>query len=174
MKWVKLTENKVVEILNNNPNGMYHPDFVKQCLEVSDNVGIGWERVNGSFKAPNNRLEYYERKLKEITSMRETTINGGVLYKDIMFDSDVKSRENISGAANSLALGWVVPDDFVWMSADNIQVPFNRDDIKGLALTMIGFISEVYAKSFKMKTELTALYNNEASQEVILAYEVKY
>lgn len=174
MKYVKLTNNTVTEILPCNPNGLYHPDFVKDCKEANDDVQVGWIYVNGIYMKPDRRKEYYELKMNEINSKRIVKTDSGVTYNNNIFDSDARARENIQGAVLALSQGWIPPPNFVWMTKDNIQVLFTRTDIKMLSLAVTDLVSTTYSKSFEFKNNLNALYNQGATEDEILSFLVQY
>lgn len=174
MKWVKLTNNVVTEILTQNPNGLYHPDFIKQCKEAPDNVGCGWIYINETFVKPDNRKPIFDSKMDEIVSKRTTKLNSGVQYNGNFFDSNQQSKDNINGVIQAVNLGWVLPENFVWMSMDNNQISFNENDIKQLALILTDFTSQTYTLSFTMKQQLTELYDSGASEQELLDFKVEF
>ena len=174
MKWIRLENNIVIEILPTNPNGLYTQEFVKTCMSVSDEVEVGWIYKNGIFSKPDNRKFLYDSKMVEIVYKRQIKIDSGVIYNENKFDSDQQSKDNITGVLQSLNLGWILPPDFVWMSYDNKPIPFTEKDIKQLAIIITNFTSDVYAKSFKYKIDLQNLYDSGATEQEILNFSITY
>ena len=175
MKWVKLDNNIVFNVLDHNPNGLYHIEFLKECVQAPDNVQENWiyNPNDGTFSKPDYRSAFLERKMKQIVKNRATKLEEGILYNGKRFDSDQKSRDNITGVLQAINLGWKLPSNFVWMSYDNEKVSFTEEDIKQLALMITQFVNDVYNKSFQLKDQLQLLYDLNCTEQQLLDFKIE-
>lgn len=179
MKWALLKNNIVVKTT-------YNPrELGISEAEKEPNVPIYWEKcpewtkVGDKFQTQTfiqtvTIESALEKKMEEIVTKRQLKIDGGMVFEDIIYDSDSKSRENLNGAFVSQSAGWILPDNFVWMSSNNTPVPFDAQKLKRFVISMTNFVSEVYAKSFIMKMTIKAMADNGATDQDILNYPITF
>lgn len=98
-----------------------------------------------------------EKKLA-VDALRATTIEGkGVTYNGVVFDTDARSREIISGLTAHVGGGGVLPQGFVFRARDNTDVVFTANDVKALAAAVIAMVNAVYSASWTIKAQIDAL-----------------
>jgi hypothetical protein len=94
--------------------------------------------------------------LARVNDIREVKIVLGVPYAGHVYDSDQRSRDNLSATVAAVAAGVPLPDGFSWRTADNVDVPMSPAELVGLAGTMLGYVNMCYARSWALKGELAA------------------
>lgn len=87
----------------------------------------------------------------QINTMREYYINGGFIFQGNPYDSDQRSRENIAGACNLVALGMSLPEGFCWRSSNNQNIPFDIPKLVTMGASLLNFVNSVYAASWTKK-----------------------
>lgn len=92
----------------------------------------------------------------QINTDRDRAIAGAVTYLDVPFDCDDRSRTNLTGAITAFKAGVPVPQNFVWRSADNRNIPMALDDLVGLAAAMLAHVNSIYTLSWSRKAALEA------------------
>jgi hypothetical protein len=107
------------------------------------------------------------RKKSKINGSRETAINAGVIYNDQTYDSDDRSRANLTATVSALQAGIPLPQGFTWRSADNQDVPFDAADLIGLAAAMMEHVNTQYQKSWALKTTVSAAASVEALDAIV-------
>ncbi|WP_193551728.1 hypothetical protein [Campylobacter jejuni] len=71
------------------------------------------------------KLKYAkEFKKDEIDKAKNNAIEGGVSYKDKIFQSAEKDRNLLTSTVSLFAITKQLPEGFVWISKDNEAVPF--------------------------------------------------
>ncbi|WP_193551091.1 DUF4376 domain-containing protein [Campylobacter jejuni] len=71
------------------------------------------------------KLKYAkEFKKDEIDKARDLAIEGGVSYKNKIFQSAEKDRNLLTSTVSLFAITKQLPEGFVWISKDNEAVPF--------------------------------------------------
>lgn len=119
----------------------------------------------------NPTLEEAREQLRTwINEFRDAMIQDHFPFQGKRWDCDEKSRANIIGVCtliNTLALtGQPFPDDFVWRTSDNENVPMTQSDMVNLGLAMFAYTTACYKASWYHKAVLETL----ATPEEVLAY----
>ena len=52
MKWARLTDNKVMEVIEFDPTGRFTDELVSQFVQCPDEVEQNWTYVEGIWNAP--------------------------------------------------------------------------------------------------------------------------
>lgn len=64
----------------------------------------------------------------------ESAVNADVIYSSVIYQSGKQTRENlVEAVSNYIAAANPLPISFTWRAADNSDVAFTSDDIKGLS-----------------------------------------
>jgi len=77
MRWARIENNEVREIVTHNPKGLYHPDLI--FVECPDEVKERWTYTDGKFSAPPRPQEPTESML----ALRALTQSDGTMIRII-------------------------------------------------------------------------------------------
>lgn len=95
-------------------------------------------------------------KIEAINFKRDEAIAAGVLYKEHIFQSAKDDRDLLTSTATIFSKLGATPEDFVWISKDNVLVPFSLDDIFALGAIMAQSVNENTLKARKLKDKVLA------------------
>lgn len=137
-------------LFNKIPNGW---------IEAPDGVGIGWtDNGDGTFTAPPvivvTLQEAKDARTEYVNSERDKAINGGVAYGGNNYDTDSRSRENLTGVHTGVNDGYTLPVGFVWRTSDNVNVAFTKVEINGLAYVILDHVNVQYGTSWALKASI--------------------
>ena len=102
-----------------------------------------------------------ERKKETANAAREHYLDHGMWVYGYFWDTSQRARENVSGMVAALAAGVPLPENFVWRTRDNINVPFTAQMLVGLGAQTVNFVNLVYTASWIIKSEIDALTSND-------------
>jgi hypothetical protein len=103
------------------------------------------------------RLDDVRAELRAaVNATRESRVNGGCSALGYQWDTDQKSRDNLSATVAALALGVPLPSDFTWRTADNADVPVTRAQLAQLAGVFLAFGNACYRRSWVLKAQINA------------------
>lgn len=115
-----------------------------------------WSALRDAADAPPTLEQLKEIKRSEIRKDRDISIAGGVVFNNVAFDSDQRSRDNLTGAVAAFTAGVPLPANFVWRSADNQNIPMDMPSLVGLAATVVSHVNTQYAISWQRKAAVDA------------------
>lgn len=102
------------------------------------------------------KLQYTkEFKKDEINKARDLAIEGGVSYKNKIFQSAEKDRNLLTSTVSLFSIARQVPEGFVWISKDNEAVPFTLEELIELGGIMANSVNAntIKARTLKDKVE---------------------
>lgn len=102
------------------------------------------------------KLKYAkEFKKDEIDKSKDNAIEGGVSYKDKIFQSSEKDRNLLTSTVSLFAITKQLPGGFVWISKDNEAVPFALEELIELGGIMANSVNAntIKARTLKDKVE---------------------
>ncbi|EME3314768.1 DUF4376 domain-containing protein [Campylobacter jejuni] len=102
------------------------------------------------------KLKYSkEFKKDEIDNDKNNAIEGGVSYKDKIFQSAEKDRNLLTSTVSLFAITKQLPEGFVWISKDNEAVPFTLEELIELGGIMANSVntSTIKARTLKDKVD---------------------
>ncbi|WP_052798803.1 DUF4376 domain-containing protein [Campylobacter jejuni] len=102
------------------------------------------------------KLKYAkEFKKDEIDKAKNNAIEGGVSYKDKIFQSAEKDRNLLTSTVSLFAITKQLPEGFVWISKDNEAVPFTLEELIELVGIMANSVNTntIKARTIKDKVE---------------------
>lgn len=102
------------------------------------------------------KLKYAkEFKKDEIDKAKNNAIEGGVSYKDKIFQSAEKDRNLLTSTVSLFAITKQLPEGFVWISKDNEVVPFTLEELIELGGIMANSVNTntIKARTIKDKVE---------------------
>ncbi|EOC4236103.1 DUF4376 domain-containing protein [Campylobacter jejuni] len=159
----------VDRILNVNEDGEYIDDItqdelnagleaVKEVLINSNETELLKEYFSMFCQASSEdaKLKYAkEFKKDEIDKAKNNAIEGGVSYKDKIFQSAEKDRNLLTSTVSLFAITKQLPEGFVWISKDNEAVPFTLEELIELGGIMANSVNTntIKARTIKDKVE---------------------
>lgn len=102
------------------------------------------------------KLQYTkEFKKDEINKARDLAIEGGVSYKNKIFQSSEKDRNLLTSTVSLFSIIRQVPEGFVWISQDNEAVPFTLQELIELGGIMANAVNvnTIKARNLKDRVE---------------------
>lgn len=102
------------------------------------------------------KLKYAkEFKKDEIDKAKDNAIEGGVSYKDKIFQSAEKDRNLLTSTVSLFAITKQLPEGFVWISKDNEAVSFTLEELIELGGIMANSVNTntIKARTLKDKVE---------------------
>lgn len=94
------------------------------------------------------------RQRQAIDRARDAAIEAGVTFDGHLYDSDQRSRDNLTGAVAAFSAGVPVPEGFTWRTADNQNVPMTLESLRGLAAAMLAHVDAQYRAAWAAKDAL--------------------
>ena len=104
-------------------------------------------------------------KKKEIDAAKIAYIEGGVTFKDKVFQSAEYDRNLLTSTVSLYSItGTALPDGFVWISEDNTSVPMTLQELIQLGALMAQKVNEGTIKARQLKNQtLSAQTINEVA-----------
>jgi len=107
--------------------------------------------------------EVVANRCEEINTLRAHKTEQGVIFKGNVFDSSERSRCNLAAVAAKMASpAATLPDDFVWRSTDNQNIPVTKEDVLAFHAAMTDWMYANYKASWDHKTAIHGLMTIEA------------
>jgi hypothetical protein len=92
--------------------------------------------------------------LARVNAVRDRALALGVEWAGHRWDSDARSRANLTGAVAAVSAGVPLPGDFSWRTADNVDVRLGPAQLVELGAAMLAFANACYARSWALKAEI--------------------
>lgn len=133
-------------------------EAVKEVLINSNETELSKEYFSMFCQASSEdaKLKYAkEFKKDEIDKAKNNAIEGGVSYKDKIFQSAEKDRNLLTSTVSLFAITKQLPEGFVWISKDNEAVPFTLEELIELGGIMANSVNTntIKARTIKDKVE---------------------
>lgn len=104
--------------------------------------------------------ELKENKTASLNQTREQKLNEGLEFDGNSYDSDQRSRENLSGTVAFIASGNSLPPGFTWRTSDNQNIAMDETKVVQFGAAMIAFVNDIYGISWTLKSQVDALDEN--------------
>ena len=91
-----------------------------------------------------------------VNRLRDDRAAAGIAFDGHRYDTDPRSRENLSGAVASVGSGGGLPEDFAWRTEDNQLVPMRPETLTQLGRAVLDHVNACYARSWALKDEIAA------------------
>lgn len=108
-----------------------------------------------------------EEKIAENNSKRDEALNGGVLYKDVLFDSDTDQKVNLLATVSSI-------DDeqtIVWYGMDNQPLTCTKEDLINIGGLITSLHSFCWNKNAEIKMEIADCLTVDEVKAIEINYE---
>jgi hypothetical protein len=109
--------------------------------------------------APSSADQLATRKtvaLFQLTDNRDAAIASGVDHAGHLWDSDERSRANLTATVAAVAAGIPLPAGFTWRTADNQDVALTSAELLALGAAMLAHVNTCYQRSWALKAEINA------------------
>jgi len=129
---------------------------------LPDAANTDWQTYQEWLAAGNKpESEYSLGELKKerqsfINIERDRRLNAGVVWNGYQIDSDINSRNNLMGTISAINAGVSLPQNFVWRTSDNLNIPITNEQLINLGETVLNYISAVYQRSWELKDLILA------------------
>ncbi|WP_144673482.1 DUF4376 domain-containing protein [Campylobacter jejuni] len=127
-------------LINSNETELLKEYFLMFCQVSSEDAKLKYAK---------------EFKKDEIDNAKNNAIEGGVSYKDKIFQSAEKDRNLLTSTVSLFAITKQLPEGFVWISKDNEAVPFTLEELIELGGIMANSVNTntIKARNLKDKVE---------------------
>ncbi len=139
MKYAYNDHGVLRDVVQTAPNMLFPPHYAEQFVEVPDESQNGWLWDGETATAP--PVPEVQITSYDVDAERDRRTDAGFTYLGHLFQSDQKSRENITGATTS-AVAYLVGggsateadwtgsgSPFVWLAEDNAAVPLTAPEM---------------------------------------------
>lgn len=147
-----------------------YPDYVPQVLPADYNaekyiVVNGQLVLNPEYDAL--MLEKAkESKIGENDTKRDSALNGGVVYKEVLFDSDTDQKVNLLATVGAMG----DEDVITWYGMDNVPLECTKLDLINIG----GLITALHTFCWNKNAYLKTLIHNAATVEEVEAIVIDY
>lgn len=95
------------------------------------------------------------RRYAEIDNLLKEQLRQGVVFNGNSFSSDEESRSLLDALTTRLLIpGAQLPEDFVWRSSDNRNIPMTKEEILSFHTAMTEWVYQLHRVSWKHKAAL--------------------
>ena len=171
LKYAKILNNEtgLLEVgIGTNIDYYQSIGMVELDCEQSD-IDFNWYLAEKCPKKSDETLliEAKEEKIKENDKIRDNALNKGVLYKDILFDSDTDQKINLLATINSMNEF----DSIVWFGMNNELLECNREDLTNIGALITKLHSFIWNKNAEIKQEIKNAQTIEEVERIAINYE---
>lgn len=107
-----------------------------------------------------------DEKIVVNDSERDIALNQGVIYKDVLFDSDTDQKVNLLAIVSTMG----DTDTIVWFGKDNQPLECNKEDLINIGGLITMLHSFCWNKNALLKSEI----NNAQTVDEVNAIEINY
>lgn len=122
--------------------------------------------LSGLITAEDKLQAAKDAKRDAITAACNAAIDGGFEYDGHTYDSDSRSRQNITGLATAITAGVPLSEGFTWRDKDNNDVPMTEQDVIALGAAAIQHVQQQYAISWALKEQVDNATTLEHLEEI--------
>ena len=113
--------------------------------------------------------EAKDEKIALNDSLRDEALNQGVLYKDVLFDSDTDQKVNLLAIVSSMN----DEDTIVWYGKDNQPLLCNKEDLANIGGLITQLHSFCWNKNALIKDEINNAQSIEELEEIEIDYNME-
>lgn len=135
------------------------PQDIKATQEIKrvENFDASKNIYTIEYKVVDKDLESLKQdKIEQIDMDRDAAIESGVSFKNKIFQSAEKDRNLLTSTISLFSLQKAVPEGFVWISSDNVQVPFTLEELIQLGSLMASSVQANTLKARELKDKVLA------------------
>ena len=146
---------------------LYNLDLIEETQDEYVLDGDCYVPYDDAYKAK-ELAKAKEDKLKENETIRDAFLVSGVVYKDILWDSDIEQKLNISVQLNNMG----DEDTVIWVAMDGVtSLECTKQDLLNIGMLLTQMTAYVWQyKNPEIKTAI----NNAQTLEELEAIEIVY
>ena len=110
-----------------------------------------------------------ETKIKENNVKRDEALNGGVTYKEVLFDSDTDQKVNLLATVSAMDETQTI----VWYGMDNQPLECTKEDLINIGGLITLLHSFCWNKNAEIKAEISEAETIDEVENIIISYEMK-
>ena len=107
-----------------------------------------------------------EYKIEENDTARDEALNQGVMYKEVLFDSDTDQKVNLLAIVSTMD----DEDTIVWYGKDNQPLLCNKEDLTNIGMLITQLHSFCWNKNALIKAEINEASTIEEVDEIEIDY----
>ena len=107
-----------------------------------------------------------EQKIIDNDTARDEALNQGVVYKDVLFDSDTDQKINLLATVSTMR----DEDTIIWFGMDNTPLECNKQDLINIG----GLITQLHEFCWTKNAEIKSAIENAQTIEDVNEIEVNY
>lgn len=107
-----------------------------------------------------------DAKIQENDIARDTALNEGVTYQDVLFDSDTDQKVNLIAMVSAMS----DEDTITWYGMDNQPLVCTKQDLINIG----GLITQLHTHCWTLNAEIKSEINEATTVEEVEAIEVNY
>ena len=126
--------------------------------------------VNGEYvlKTDNKALEQAKQtKILENDTLRDSALNQGVTYDNILFDSDVDQKINLLAIVSTMN----DTDTITWFGMNNQPLECTKQDLINIGTLIMDLHTFCWTKNTEYKTEIANCTTVEEVNAIVIDYE---
>ena len=108
-----------------------------------------------------------QQKINENDAARDTALNEGVTYQDVLFDSDTDQKVNLLATAPAMS----DEDTIVWYGKDNQPLGCHKQDLYNIGGLITQLHSFCWNKNYEIKTAIAEAETIEEVNAIEVDYE---
>lgn len=105
-------------------------------------------------------------KISENDIARDTTLNQGVVYKQVLFDSDTDQKVNLLATVSTMSS----EDKITWFAKDNIPLECTKKDLYNIG----SLITQLHSFCWNKNAQIKQLINEAKTIEEVEGIEIDY
>lgn len=106
-------------------------------------------------------------KIEENDKIRDAAINGGVVYNDILFDSDTDQKVNLLAIVSTMA----DDDTSVWFGMNNDSLECTKADLIAIGSLITELHAFCWSKNAQIKAAISEAKTIEEVEAIVIDYE---
>lgn len=169
LKYSKVIDETGKVIIGSGTNTEFYKSqgFELKEVEQSDIDNMWYLAEKCPHKSDEEKLEEArEAKIKENDIARDEALNGGVEYKNILFDSDTDQKVNLLATVSTIG----DEDVITWFGMDNTPLECNKSDLINIG----GLITQLHSFCWNKNAEIKALISEAETVEAVRELEIYY
>jgi len=108
-------------------------------------------------------------KIQENDTVRDEAINSGVLYKDVLFDSDTDQKVNLLAIVSTMG----DEDVITWFGMDNQPLECTKEDLINIGGLITALHSFCWGKNAEIKAEINEAETIEEVEVIEIDYSIE-
>jgi len=145
---------------------LFTPQYVGLGIKETDRPIVNFEFADTPEYLAKEIIKAKENKIQVNDKLRDEAINDGVMYKNILFDSDTDQKVNLLAVVNTM------PDDDVvtWFGKDNQPLDCTKEDL----LNIGGLITQLHSFCWNKNAQIKYLIDVAETLEELEEINIDY